>query len=140
MYRDQNSNLSAAESIRPQVAAGGVNGQTVDLRGYDSATVVVSVGAITGSGASSAVSIEESDTGTGGWTDVADADILGTEPGALTANSDYQFGYIGDKRYVRAVFALGAATNVAVSAMVVRGNPHKAPTANSGSAVTYTGS
>lgn len=137
MYRDSNSNLAALESIRPQVATGAVNGETVDLRGYDSATIAVSIGAITGTAGDATVTLEESDDGTT-FSDVADADILGTEP-TLAANNDYQFGYIGGSRYVRAVFALGGETNVAVSAMVVAGHAHKAPTDESGAAVTYTG-
>ena len=137
MYRDSNSNLAALESIRPQVATGAVNGETVDLRGYDSATIAVSIGAITGTAGDATVTIEDSPDGTT-WTDVADADILGTEP-TLAANNDYQFGYIGEERYVRAVFALGGETNVAVAAMVIAGHAHKAPTTESGAAPTYTG-
>jgi hypothetical protein len=137
MLRDLNSNVAALESIRPQVATAAVDGETVDLRGYDSAVIVVSVGAITGTGGDATVTLEESDDGTT-WADVADADILGTEP-TLAANNDYQFGYIGDARYVRATFTLGTETNVALSAMVVAGHAHKAPTAESGAAPTYTG-
>ena len=83
------------------------------------------------------MTLEESDDGTS-FSDVAHADILGSEP-TLAANNDYQFGYIGEKRYVRAVFALGGETNVAVAAMVVASHAHKAPTTESGAAPTYTG-
>lgn len=137
MYRDNNSNLAALESVRPQVATADVDGETVDLRGFDSATVAVAIGAVTGTAGDATVTLEESDDGTT-FTDVADADILGSEP-TLAANNDYQFGYIGSKRYVRAVFSLGGETNVAVSAMVIAGHPHTAPTDESGAAPTYTG-
>lgn len=123
--RDATSNLAVAESIRPQVAAAGVNGETVDLRGADAAMIAVSIGAITGSGGDATVTLEESSDGST-WTDVADADIQGTEP-TLAANTAYQFGYIGTERYVRAVFALGTETNVAVAAAVVKDYLHVAP-------------
>lgn len=140
MYRDMNSNLDVNESIRPQVATGAVDGQGVDLRGADSATIGVSIGAITGTAGDAAVTLEESDDGTT-YTDVADADIIGSEPTALAANTAYQFGYIGEKRYVRATFALGGETNVAVAAMITRGNLHLAPEGapRAGTGPTYTG-
>lgn len=123
--RDNTSNLLVAESIRPQVATAGVNGETVDTRGSDAVMIAVSVGAITGSGGDATVTLEESDNGSD-WTDVADADILGTEP-TLSADTAYQFGYSGDARYVRAVFGLGTETDVAVSATAVLGDLHRAP-------------
>lgn len=120
MNRDLTSCIDVDETIRPQVATAGVNGQTVDLRGSDSVAFAVSIGAITGSAGDATVTIEESsDDST--WTDVADADILGTEP-TLAADTAYQFGYIGGERYVRAVFGLGAETNVAVSVTAIRGH------------------
>lgn len=126
MYRDINANLDVNESIRPQVATGAVDGETVDLRGADSALVAVSIGAITGTAGDATVTLEESADGTT-FTDVADADILGSEP-TLAANTAYQFGYIGTARYIRATFDLGGETNVAVAAAVVRGHLHRAPT------------
>jgi len=123
--RDFNACSDVEESIRPQVATAGVNGQTVDMRGADSVLIAVSVGAISGSSGDATVTLEESDDDST-WTDVADADILGTEP-ALAADTAYQFGYSGDSRYVRAVFALGGETNVAVCATAVRGHLHREP-------------
>jgi hypothetical protein len=137
MYRDMNSKTDTQESVRPQVATALVNGQGVDLQGADSATVVVSIGAITGAGGDATVTLEESDDNST-FSDVADADILGTEP-TLAANTAYQFGYIGSKRYVRAVFGLGTETNVAVAALVCKGYLHTAPSDQSNAAPTYTG-
>jgi hypothetical protein len=128
MNRDLVSNILAGESIRPQVATGAVNGEEVDLRGFDSLAVVVSVGAIVGAAGDATVTLEESDTSGSGFTAVAAGDIQGAEP-VLVANTAYQFGYIGTKRYVRAVFALGGETSVAVAAMVIAGHPAQAPTA-----------
>lgn len=133
MYRDINSTLDVNESIRPQVATAEVDGQSVDLRGAQSALVAVSIGAITGAAGNAAVTLEESDDNST-FTDVANADILGSEPIALAANTAYQFGYRGSSRYVRANFAIGGETNVAVAVSIIRGNldasPAEAPRSN----------
>jgi hypothetical protein len=125
MNRDLTNNIEVVESIRPQVATAGVDGETVDLRGGDSVAFSVSVGAITGTGGDATVTLEESSNGSD-WTDVADADILGTEP-TLAADTAYQFGYIGGERYVRPVFGLGTETNVAVSVTATKGHLDNAP-------------
>jgi hypothetical protein len=124
-YRDSNACADVEETIRPQVATADVDGETVDLRGADSVLFAVTIGTITDDATDSTVTVEESaDDST--WTDVADADILGTEP-TLAADTAYQFGYIGSERYVRATFGLGAATNVAVATLAVRTNLHREP-------------
>ena len=122
--RDLTNNVLVAESIRPQTASDAVNGETVDLQGFDAVAIAVSVGAITGSSGDASVTLEESDNDSN-WTDVDDADILGSEPTALAANTAYQFGYRGDARYIRAVFALGGETDVAICALAVEGEPHR---------------
>jgi len=126
MNRDLQSNILAVESIRPQVAAGAVNGEGVNLQGFSSAAVVVSVGAITGVAGDATIILEESDDNVT-FAAVAAGDIQGTQP-TLAANTAYQFGYSGSKQYVRPVFALGGETNVAVSSMVIAGNAHRKPT------------
>ena len=124
-YRDSNASADVEETIRPQVATADVDGETVDLRGADSVLFAVTIGTITDDATDSTVTVEESaDDST--WTDVADADILGTEP-TLAADTAYQFGYIGSERYVRATFGLGTATNVAVATLAVRTNLHREP-------------
>ena len=126
MNRDLISCIAQAESVRPQVASGNVNGEGVDLQGADSASVLVTIGAITGAAGDAQVTLEESDQLGSGYAAVAAADILGTEP-TLAADSTYRFGYSGSKRYIRAVFSLGGETNVAVSAMIVKGHLSQKP-------------
>jgi len=123
--RDFNACSDVEESIRPQVATGAVNGQTVNLQGADSVLFAVSIGAISGTAGDATVILEESVDGSA-WTNVEDADILGTEPN-LAASTAYQFGYIGTKQYVRAVFSKGTETNVAVTAIAIRGHLHREP-------------
>ena len=124
-YRDINANLDVEESIRPQVATATVEGETVDMRGADSVLFAVSIGAITGAAGDAVVTLEESEDDITFTAVVAD-DILGSTP-TLAASNAYQFGYIGDKRYVRAVLDIGAETNVAASVAAVRGHLHNAP-------------
>jgi hypothetical protein len=126
MNRDLVNCIEQAESIRPQVATGAVNGEEVDLRDCDSASIVISIGAITGSAGDATVTLEESDTSGSGFTAVVAGDILGSTA-TLTANTSFRFGYSGDKRYIRAVFGLGGETNVAVSALVVKGHLDRKP-------------
>lgn len=123
--RDFNACSDVEDSIRPQVATADVDGETVDLRGADSALVAVSVGAMTDDASDSTVTLEESDDDST-WTDVADADILGSEP-TIAADTAYQFGYIGTARYIRAKFTVGTATNAAVCALIVRSHLHREP-------------
>ena len=139
MYRDMNSNLGAITSLAPAVRTADADGAGVDLLGCDSATIIVNVGAVTGTvNATSAVVLEESDDNSV-FTDVADADILGTEPTSYAAATAYQFGYIGSKRYVRATHVKGGENNATTSAVVVKGNLHTAPSAQSNAAPTYSG-
>lgn len=126
--RDLTSNVDGEPSLAPAVHTASANGATVDLRGSDSAVVVVHTGAYTDG--SHVITLEESDDDST-WTDVADADIQGTEPtvdAAGDADSVFQFGYIGEKRYVRVITtASGTTSGAAYGASVVRGHLHRAP-------------
>lgn len=124
--RDFTNNADVEESIRPQVATADVDGEGVDLRGSDAVMFAVTVGAVTGGTGDASVTLEESDDNIT-FTDVAAADILGTEPVAIAANTAYQFGYSGESRYVRATFGIGTETNVAVSTVAIRGDLHREP-------------
>lgn len=127
MNRDLASNISEVESVRPQVATGNVNGEEVDLQGCDSVAFVASIGAITGAAGDGSIIIQETDTSGSGYTAVADADLIGTEPTALAANTTYKVGYVGGKRYVRAVLDIGGETNIAGAILAVKGNLNRAP-------------
>nr|WP_297388248.1 hypothetical protein [uncultured Roseateles sp.] len=121
MNREEKTTHSVAESLRPQVVAGNVNGQGVDTRGYDMATVLYTAGAIVASG-DVTLKLQESDDNSS-FSDVAAADLAGSFPSALTANSAGLVGYRGAKRYVRVVATLNSGTSVAASAAVLLGDP-----------------
>jgi hypothetical protein len=127
IYREMASTTSLAESIRPAVLAASTNGQGVDIRGFGSAMAVLAVGAIVASG-NMTPRLEESDDNST-FTTVAAADLEGTFPAALVANSALSVAYKGTKRYVRVATTLNSGTSVAVAAMILLGNPALAPAA-----------
>ncbi|MEJ0062402.1 MAG: hypothetical protein WDO70_04175 [Alphaproteobacteria bacterium] len=129
--RDLNDNVDAAQSLVPAARTNGtLNGATVDLRGYDSAMIVVSFGAYT-DGAHTP-SVQYSDDGTN-FTNAAAADLNGSFTAVSSgagANTMQRAGFIGGRRYVRAVMTVSGATSGALSeALVLRGKAHRSPLA-----------
>ena len=134
--RDLKSNIGASESIRPAAHTATVTGETVDTRGYDSAMALVAVGAVSGTDDSPSnpavfvVKLQESDTTMDGdFTDVASTDLQGTFSTSLVQNTVERVGYIGSKRYVRAVITKTSGTSAAASAVIVLGDAHIKPVA-----------
>ena len=139
--KDLSNNIAPAVSIINAVKTAAANGTGVDLQGYESATVLVEVGAEGDTLSSSVyfeVSLEHSDDDST-YTDVAQADIIdgtissggiflkldGTANGNPdTAGEIYRVGYVGGKRYVRVVLAkTGTHSNgTPLGAMIVRGH------------------
>lgn len=140
MY-DLSNQINPAISLAAAVRNAAADGTGVDLKGYESATVIVDVGA-EGDTLSGSVyfelSLEHSDDNIT-FTDCAQADIVdgtiaaggiflkldGTAGGDPdTAGLIYRVGYVGGKRYLRVVIAkTGTHTNgTPIGAMVVRGD------------------
>lgn len=129
MRKDSYSNVSVVTSLVPAVQTATLKGSTVDLKGYDSALLIVNTGAIASAG-DYVVTMEESDTTTDGdFATVAAADKIGTLPATLEASTVYRQAYIGSKRYVRAVITKTGGTSIAAGAVFVKGLPHIAPVA-----------
>lgn len=127
--KDTYSGLSAVASLAPAVVTATTKGSDVDLQGYGSALLVINTGAIAGDGVYD-IKLEESDTTTDGdFKDVAAKDLLGTLPESLAASSVYTQGYVGTKRYIRAVITKQSGTSIAASAVIVRGHPALGPVA-----------
>lgn len=118
-------------SVSPALRANGtVNGDAVNLGtwGADSAVAVVVTGAITDG--SHAVSIEESDTGTSGWTAVPAGRLTGAAPTVVAANDDTQFevGIAPGKPFLRVVVVTtGATTGGILAAVIVLGEIGMSP-------------
>lgn len=101
-------------------------GTGVDCSGYQRVAVVFIPGAITDG--THTASIEESDSSGSGYTAVAAADTSGT-PGALVASTPLELGYLGRKRYVRAVVTVtgSPSTGGYYNAVVIRGGARSLP-------------
>ena len=127
--RDLSNNIGVSQTLAPVDYAATTKGTAVDLLGFNSAALVINTGAITSSGLY-AVKMQESDTTTDGdFTDVAAADLVGSLPDSLAATSTYKQGYIGTRRYVRAVITKTSGTSIVAGATVVLGHPASAPVA-----------
>lgn len=127
--RDIYHNVGAALALSPAVQAATVNGVAVDLKGFNSALVVVNTGAIVGAGDFTAKLQESNTTTSGDFTDVAPADLQGALPASLTADGAFRQGYIGKRRYIRVVVTKNGGTSIAAGAVVVKGEPYLAPVA-----------
>ena len=122
---DLKDNVDVVQSLAPATRNSNTNGTGVDLRGYESAMVVFSVGAVTDG--THTPTLEESDDDAA-YTTVAAANLQGTFAN-LAANGVQRVGYIGAKRYVRAQCNSSGVTGALYGADIVRGRPHAAPLA-----------
>lgn len=127
--KDGISGLGLVASLVPAVITATTKGSHADLQNFNSVTLIVNTGAIAGDGIY-AITMQESDTTTDGdFTDVAAGDLLGTLPAGLEASTVYKQGYVGSKRYVRAVITKTSGTSIAAGAIFALGHPHNAPVA-----------
>lgn len=120
------SDKTVTQSIAPAAQTDGTHaGTAVDLANAGNAWVIFPAG--TRTDGTHTPKIQESDTTTSGdFTDVAAADQIGTLA-AITSNTQQKAGYIGHKRYLRAVITTtGSTTGAVAGAYVVTGEPHKA--------------
>ena len=137
--QDLKNNIGVVQSLAPAARDADANGTGVDLQGFESATVVIDMGAegITLSTTNKIeIELEHSDDDST-YTDVAQADIVdgtidsggiflkldGTAGGNPdTAGGIFRVEYVGNKRYIRVVLAkTGTHSNgTPIGAMVVR--------------------
>lgn len=99
--KDYKNQTKSVVSIKPQTASGNVNGLEVDTKGFEGVTLKLSAGAGSVAGT---VKIQESDTSGSGYADAGANDVIGTQGVAIVQDDVVTIGYIGLKRYVRAVF------------------------------------
>lgn len=129
--RDLRASIAPAESIRAQSLTATANGTGVDLRGYDSAAILIAVGAFAGTTPTGTLQIQESDDNVT-FTAVNAADLQGGALPAMDTTNDEQVlerGYIGVKRYLRVALTAiaGAGASLPIAAVVIRGHPHVKP-------------
>lgn len=127
--RDIVHNIKAVNAVAPAVRSASVDGDVIDLLGFDSAALVVSAGAVTGSGVMN-VKLQHSDTVTpGDFADVPANLLQGGVVNPLTANGTTKVGYRGFKRYLRAVLTLASGTSVTTAAVFILSNAAEKPVA-----------
>ena len=140
--RDLKNNIGVVQSVAPAAISSDADGTCVDLQGFESATIVIDMGAegITLSSTNKIeIELEHSDDNST-FTDVtSSADVIGATPdsnGVIATFDDVAeapavstVGYIGGKRYIRAVANFsgthGSATPLAVS--VIKGHARSNP-------------
>nr|WP_111298634.1 hypothetical protein [Paracoccus saliphilus] len=115
---DLYSNISAVPALAPAVQGSATQGAAVDLNGAGGVAFLVNTGAIVTAG-DFGVTLQESDTGTSGWTNVAADQIDSNAPATLLANSTYRLGYRGWKRYVRLALTKAGGTSIAAGSVAV---------------------
>lgn len=128
MRSDLRSSVAVAHTLAPAARTADVDGDGVDLAGFDAAVVAIHVGAWTDG--THTFEVQESDDDST-YTAVADADLDGAEPVVDDASSDdsvVEIGYHGRSRYLRvAVTTSGTTSGAVYGATVVRGKARKLP-------------
>lgn len=126
------------------------NSALIDRRGFSSVTVYLQTGTVTDAGTASGftMKLQHSDSTLGtSFVDAADAELMPGSSGlrTVTVTSDTDddimaggVGYIGAKRYVRAVFTGTTGTNADVSILATLGYPATAPTTTVGATTAST--
>jgi hypothetical protein len=121
--------VDVVQSVKPLLRTATVNGTGADLQGYNSAMVVFETGVITDG--TFTPKLQESDDDSS-YSDVAAADYVGgAAPTALAQNLVSRYGYVGAKRYIRAVFTVtgSPATGGNCSAVILRSHAAQNPLA-----------
>lgn len=127
--RDLANNVAAVQAVAPAVLAATNTSAAIDLQGFESAAVIINTGAIVSAGDFTA-KLQESDTTTGGdFTDVVAANLVGSFPASLVADSVVKVGYVGSKRYLRTVITQNSGTSIAAGAVILKGDAHSRPVA-----------
>ena len=140
--QDLKNNIGVVQSLAPAARDADANGTGVDLQGFESATVVIDMGAegITLSTTNKIeIELEHSDDDST-YTDVtSSADVIGATPDSsgvvatFDANTEIPavatVGYIGGKRYIRAIanFSGTHGTGTPLSVSVIKSHARSNP-------------
>lgn len=142
--RDMHSVINRAVLIANATYSADTTPVAVDLLGYDSAEVLLDIGAggITFSGTNKIEFVLTHSDDDSTYSNVTDADMLGITGissgiikslvAAHATASVYRYGYRGNKRYLKllADFSGTHGTGTPIGASVLRMRPHYTPTAN----------
>jgi len=124
LYSIVDDGVGHVVSIESQAIAATTNGTALDMKDYESCICLANHGVCTDG--KYLVSLEESDDNST-FSAVAAADLQGsfTTVNAAADQVEEVVGYIGDKRYVRAIIteSSAGATGVITSVCLLRGHP-----------------
>ena len=149
--RDMISNQRLIQAA-PQTLSGVTpnNSALIDRRGFDALSVYLQTGTVTDAGTASGFTMKLQHSDTTAAADFADVPASGLVPNSaggttITVTDDAAdnvtaggVGYVGGKRYVRAVFTGTTNTNAVVQVLAVLSKPHRAPTATTGATTAAT--
>ncbi len=122
--RDLDKTIKTTISLSPAARTASANGTGVDIAGFDQVAIVFITGVVTDG--THTPTIEESDSSGSGYTTVDSSNLSGTL--AALAAGVLEIGYLGTKRYIRAVItAAGTTTGAVTSALVVAGGARTLP-------------
>lgn len=142
--RDLSHDLAFGNSVTVQtITSSNLTGVGVDLKGFNSATVVLVMGDIDEMGGSPQgsakidVQLQDSDDNST-WSNVTDGDVVdlsgvsSVTGGIVASTSDDRtpvaVGYVGERRYLRAILQPTGLTNGGpAGAVVIKGQPRHAP-------------
>lgn len=138
MMRDLNSRITEVQAIGPAVLTADNTPAALDLQGFNSAVILISVGAggITFTTANKIEFVVTHSDDNSTYTNVTDADMQGvtgitngivrslTAAKAAADTAPTALGYIGAKRYLKVLadFSGTHATGTPISVVLVRGN------------------
>lgn len=141
MARDLHHNIKVEIAIAPVAVgtsgiAGGVLSNAKDRSGYESVEVALLYGTTASVADTITPVLYESDASTGGFTSVANSDLLGTEalaslPAATRTsgsgkNVAHQIGYIGAKPWLKVrLYGTGTATGLVGAAWLLGNKRHQ---------------
>jgi hypothetical protein len=142
--RDLSHDIAFGSSVTLQtITSSNLTGVGVDLKGFNSATIVLVMGNIDEMGGSPQggaridLQLQESDDNSN-WGNVTGADVVdlsgvsGVTGGIVASVSDDRtpvgVGYVGEKRYLRAILQPSGLSNGGpAGAIVIKGHPRHAP-------------
>lgn len=149
--RDLISNMQVVRgAVQTLAGATPNNSALIDRLGFDALTVYLETGIVTDAGAAAGFTMKLQHSDTTAAADFADVPAAGLVPnsaGGTTVSVTVDatngviaggVGYVGGKRYVRAVFTGTTGTDATVQVMAALGKPHRAPVATVGTTTAAT--
>lgn len=126
-YRDLENNVDVSYGFAPQTFTATGTGTAVELRDYNSAMVIVSLGTVA-TGGTLTPSLTESDDGTT-YTAVASGDLSAAfTAGTATIAVFQRVGYKGTGRYIKPVITQsGTGAGAVGNVIIVRGDAARRP-------------